>query len=324
VSQLQALGAGALLAAVLVCIDYRAMLALAPLWYLGSIAMLLLVLSSPLGTEAKGAMRWLKVGPVMFQPSEFAKIGLIYMLAWYIAKCGPRIRRAHWFLLAFVIAGAPIALVEQQPNLGTALSMTPIVFALLWAAGCQRWHILLLVCIGLAAIPIAWQKMEGYQRERIHGWLDPESQAQGAGWQPIQTKIAVGSGKMTGKGFMNASQTWRSYLPEHHTDFVFSLYAEEQGFMGAAAVIGVFAALFMRCLYLGALTDDIGGRLLIVGVVSVLAFHVFANIAVTIGLLPVTGLPLPFFSYGRSFYLTTMAAVGVVLSVQVRQKVFVQ
>ena len=162
-----------------------------------------------------------------------------------------------------------------------------------------------------------------HQKMRIYGFLHPEADKKASGWQTYQSMITVGSGGLSGKGFLNSTQTRLKYLPEHHTDFIFSLLAEEHGFMGAALVIALFAAFLLRGLGFALDCPDMAGTLLAGGVVTVLAFHVFVNIGITIGLLPVTGIPLPFLSYGGSFYMTTMACVGILLNVPMRRHMFV-
>jgi len=166
-------------------------------------------------------------------------------------------------------------------------------------------------------------ELHHHQKERVYGFLNPEHDIRNTNWQTYQSKISVGSGGLTGKGFLNGTQTRLNYLPEHHTDFIFSLLAEEHGFMGASVIIGLFLLLLLRGIGHARDCPEMMGTLLAAGVVTVLAFHIFVNIAITVGLLPVTGLPLPFLSYGRSFYLTTMLFVGILLNVPMRRRVFV-
>ncbi len=300
------------------CLDYRFLVSLAPLIYIVVVGLLVAVLLW--GAVVKGAQRWIDLGPITLQPSEQSKLALIFVLAWYLGKCGDRIKQLPFFLLTFLIAAVPVALILKQPNLGTAASLGPITVAMLYAAGCKRWHLAALLLTAAAALPIAWASMQDYQRQRVLSFMDPMADPKGAGYHTIQSMITVGSGGLTGKGYMQGTQTYLSYLPEHHTDFIFSLLAEEWGFMGAAAVVALYGAFLLRGLSFAQRSADLEGALLVVGVVTVLAFHVFVNIAITLGLLPVTGIPLPFLSYGRSFYLTTALSVGVLLSVHVQSK----
>jgi hypothetical protein len=166
-------------------------------------------------------------------------------------------------------------------------------------------------------------ELHHHQKARIYTYLNPEFDPKGSSWQTVQSKISVGSGGMSGKGYMQGTQTRLNYLPEHHTDFIFSVLAEEQGFVGVAVVLGLFVVFLLRGLWFARDTPEMMGTLLATGVVAVLAFHIFVNIGITVGLLPVTGIPLPFLSYGRSFYLTTMACVGILLNVPMRRNIFV-
>ncbi len=318
---------------VLVCIDYRFLVSLAPAMYLGGVLLLLAVLA--VGTEAKGSERWLVLGPLRLQPSETMKIIMVYSLAWYLSRLGPRIRKLHWFLLTFLLAGLPMALILKQPNLGTAATMAPLLIVMLFVAGCRVWHLAVVILLGLSIVPVMWWQMHNfdpatpaeprgfyelkhYQKMRVYAFLHPEYDPKGSGWHTMQSKITVGSGGMSGKGYMMGTQTRLNYLPEHHTDFIFSLYAEEQGFVGSVAVIALFLAFLLRGLLFARDCPDMTGTLLAAGIVTVLAFHIFVNIAITIGLMPVTGIPLPFLSFGGSFYITTMAGVGILLNVPAR------
>jgi rod shape determining protein RodA len=230
-----------------------------------------------------------------------------------------------------------MALILQQPNLGTAACLGPLTLAMLYVAGCRKWHLAVIILVGLSALPMLWWQMKDfdpetptearvffelkhYQKMRIYTYLHPEYDPRGSGWHTMQSRITIGSGGLTGKGYMQGTQTRLKYLPEHHTDFIFSLLAEEFGFVGAAAVIALFVLLLLRGLSYAQESVDMMGALLATGVVVMLAFHIFVNIAITTGLLPVTGIPLPFLSYGGSFYMTTMAGIGVLLSVPLRKK----
>ncbi len=318
VKQLGFFSVGLVLAIILACVDYRALVSLGPLFYAVVVALLVAVLL--FGVEVKGAQRWLQIGPVRIQPSEQSKLALIFMLAWYFNLLGPRIQKLPWFLLTFVIAAVPALLILKQPNLGTAAALGPIVIAMIFMAGCKRWHLLALVLTGLSALPIGWSQMKDYQKTRVLAFLQPDADPQGSGYHTIQSMITVGSGGMTGKGYREGTQTYLSYLPEHHTDFIFSLLAEEWGFMGAVLVVALFGLLLLRGLTFAQNCPENSGALLVVGIVALLFFHIFVNIAITVGLMPVTGIPLPFLSYGGNFYLTTMLCVGVLLSVRSRRQ----
>lgn len=355
--------AGLAVAVVIVVIDYRFVVLFAPAMYVIAVAMLLAVLE--FGHTAKGSERWLQIGPVGVQPSETTKLVMIYFLAWYLNALGDRIKKFHWFALAFILTGIPMVLILKQPNLGTAMCLGPLVIVMLFVAGCRWSHLSLVIVGGLVLIGIvAWQmrdfdgvafekarkaakaspakseedavnaaeekpkgllgkfELKPYQKLRIYAFQHPEA-VKDSGWQTYQSLITVGSGGLSGKGFMQGTQTKLKWLPEHHTDFIFSLIAEEQGFIGASIIIGLFAAFLLRGLMFARDCPDMIGTLLAAGVVTVLGFHIFVNIAITIGLMPVTGIPLPFLSYGRSFYITTMMGVGILLNIPMRRRLFV-
>lgn len=340
--------AGALLAGLIVCIDYRTIVAFAPLLYI--IALLLLVAVLFVGTEVNGSHRWLNLGLFRIQPSEMTKIIMIYFLAWYFHTLGNRIRKLHWFVLSFILTGIPMLLILKQPDLGTAACLGPLVIVMLFVAGCRLWHMGVIVLVGLSIIPLAWLQVRDFnpsadryeqnvqkavyqawrqphelywhQKMRIYTFLHPDFAPQINSWQSYQSFITVGSGGLTGKGFMNGTQTKLNYLPEHRTDFIFSHYAEERGFIGGVVIIGLFVAFLLRGLMYARDCPEMMGTLLATGVVTVLGFHIFFNIAITIGLMPVTGMPLPFLSYGGTFYMSTMACVGILLNVPMRRKMF--
>lgn len=318
--QLIFFGLGTVACATIACIDHRFIVSLAPLWYATSIALLVAVLI--VGAEIKGGQRWLSIGPIGGQPSEPAKLALIIMLTWYFTAIGSKIRKIRYVLLTFIIAAIPGLLILREPNLGTAATLGPVVFAMLFVAGCKRRHLIAIVLVGLATAPIAWTQLKDYQQTRVMTFLDPARDPQGSGYHTIQSMITVGSGGLTGRGYMEGTQTYLSYLPEHHTDFIFSLLAEEWGFVGACGLIIIFALFLTRALSYAYNSVDLSGSLLVTGIVSLLAFHVFVNIAITLGMMPVTGIPLPFLSYGGSFYLTTMMSVGVLFSVNARRGMF--
>jgi rod shape determining protein RodA len=346
--QLGGFGVGIVVAAGLACLDYRFLVSLGPIFY--SIALVLLIGVELNGHEAGGSERWLQLGPIRIQPSELSKLAMIVGLAWYFTMLGPRIRKLHWFLLTFALVGAPTLLILKQPNLGTAATMGPITLAMLYAAGCRKWHLAAVILAGFSLFPVLWLEMQGfhpenkpygtvtenqevkvnpesklglkdYQKKRIYAFLHPEYDPKGSGWHTTQSRITIGSGGLSGKGYLQGTQTRLNYLPEHTTDFIFSVVAEEWGFIGVAVCIGLFAAFLFRGLIFARDCPEMQGTLLATGIITALAFHIFVNIAVTVGLMPVTGIPLPFLSYGRSFYLTVMACVGVLLSIPARQHV---
>lgn len=320
VKQMVAIGAGMAAAALIICIDLRILVSLAPIFY--GLILILLIAVEVFGKEVKGGQRWLALGPVHLQPSEWAKVTLIYMLAWYFSTIKKRVRKMPFFFGAFVVMGIPAVLILKQPNLGTALSLFPITVVMLYVAGCRWWHLAIVMLAGLAAAPVAWNHLKPYQKERLLAFTNPEADPMGTGWQTRQSKITIGSGGMSGKGYGKGTQTYFNYLPEHHTDFIFSHLAEEWGFVGTSGVLILMGAFFLRGLSRARDCPDMAGSLLMAGCIALLSFHTVVNVAITVGLMPVTGIPLPFLSYGGSFYITTLVCVGVMLNAPIRAGLF--
>ena len=328
VKQILFFGLGVSMAVLIACMDYRALVSMAPFFY--GVVVVLLIAVPLIGFTAMGGTHWLRVLGVQLQPSEFSKVALVYTLAWYLTRYQDRVYKLGYFVGALAIAGFLILLILVQGDLGTAIVASPIVFVMLFAAGCRRRHLFAIIFAGCTVAPLAYFNLdrlplEDHQKIRILSFFDPEADpdyAKGAGYQIIQTKIAVGSGQMWGKGFGKGTQTHMRFLPVYHTDFIFALFAEEMGFVGGVILIGLYALFLLRGLSLARDCPDLAGGLLALGSISVIAFHVLVNIAITLNLLPVTGLPLPFLSYGGSFFVTTMMCVGTVLSVHVRKGFF--
>ena len=342
--------AGLLVSAGIICIDYRFLVATAPLMYVVALLLLLVVLQ--FGTDVNGRQRWLDLGLFRIQPSEITEMVMVYFLAWYLHTLGPRIRKLRWFVLTFILTGIPMLLILKQPDLGTAACLGPLVIVMLYVAGCRLWHIGVVVLVGLSVVPFAWYQIKDmdpspiekiqqeqkaafyktkkpwdlhwHQKMRIYTFVHPDFAPRVSNWQAFQSFVTVGSGGLTGKGFKNGTQTKLNYLPEHRTDFIFSHFAEERGFIGCVVVIGLFLAFLLRGLMYARDCPDMMGTLLATGVVTVLGFHIFFNISITIGLMPVTGMPLPFLSYGGTFYMTTMACVGILLNVPLRKRMFLE
>ncbi|HOE00915.1 MAG TPA: rod shape-determining protein RodA [Kiritimatiellia bacterium] len=318
-----ALGAG--VATALAFSDYKLWLRHAWWIYLAALALLVLVLF--FGKRVYGAYRWLVVFGVPVQPSEFAKVALVLLLARVLAS--PAIRpRSFWtVLLALFLVGVPGGLILLEPDFGTAMILAPTVILVLFAAGCALRHLLLLGAVaggGLALLlsPLARFVLSDYQQERIATFLDPGRDPLGSGWNALQSAIAVGSGGVWGKGLLNGTQNVLGFLPRTvaPTDFIFPVLAEEKGFIGASVLLLAFACLLTCYLRTAWTAKDPAGSLLATGIAALLFCHVFVNIGMTIGLLPITGLPLPFVSSGGSFMVSTLAGFGLVQSVHVRRK----
>lgn len=288
--------------------------------YLFGLALLLLVAVLFAGTTAKGAARWLKIGAVKFQPSEFMKLALPLMLAWFVARDSlpPRLWRVG---AGLVILAVPAALIARQPDLGTAVLIAATGLIVLFLGG-LHWRIIAGFVAGLgAAVPFVWNMLHDYQRQRVLTLLNPESDPLGRGYHTIQSMIAVGSGGVYGKGWLNSSQAHLEYLPESSTDFVFAVYAEEFGLIGSLLLMGLYAFVVLRGLLIAYLARDSFARLA-AGSISLLVFlSFFVNTGMVLGILPVVGVPLPVMSYGGTSILTLMAAFGILMSIQTHRRI---
>ncbi len=330
--------AGIFIVLGLAYLDCRRLLRWSWLVYLLSLVLLVAVLV--MGETRMGATRWV----FGFQPSEFAKLALILVLAQLLGR--PEARRDIWeFLLALLLAALPVALILMQPDLGTALVFGPILLLMLFAAGTapRVWAVsvaagLLGVALVLGAITLQEEPgtpaglrraarqatcfLDDYQRDRIVDVLYPDRDPLNRGWNRRQSQIAIGSGGLWGKGFLKGDQNLLGYLPQQVSanDFIFSVLAEEKGYVGALCVLLLYAGVVFSALQVAAVSRDGPGRLLGTGIAALFFCHVFINIAMTIGLLPVTGLPLPFISYGRTFMLTAIVATGLLQSVAVHAR----
>jgi len=267
----------------------------------------------------RGAQRWLDLGLIRFQPSEAMKLALPLMLAIVLDR---RPLPPDWRMLAVASAliGLPVALIVAQPDLGTAVLVALSGLCLLFLAG-LRWRVILVLAGALAAsAPLIWLRLHDYQRERILTFLDPESDPLGQGWNIIQSKIAVGSGGMTGKGWLGGSQSHLEFLPEPHTDFILSVAAEEFGFVGVAVLLAINAAIILRALFLASQCRDTFARLLSGALVFMFFVYLAVNAGMVSGLLPVVGVPLPLVSYGGTSAVTLLAGFGVVMGLYSRRR----
>ncbi|MBI1952624.1 MAG: rod shape-determining protein RodA [Candidatus Omnitrophica bacterium] len=319
--QLTWAGIGLAAALLLVQIDYHRWLEWA--YFLYGVNVLLLVLVLELGVTRGGAQRWLTVGGFTVQPSEFAKVTTLLALARYLGS-RPEATVNPWRVLGWagLLTAVPMALILMEPNLGTACVFIPIFLgvALVWG---MRLKVLgILLAVFSAAAPLAWWHIADYQKRRLMVFMNPDLDPLGAGYTVVQSKIAIGSGGLWGKGWLAGSQNQLNFLPERHTDFIFSVVGEEWGFLGTSVCLGLLTYLFVRGLRLAHETRDPFGRLLTVGLIAMLAFHTLVNTGMTMGVMPVVGLPLPFLSYGGSWLLTVCAAVGMVLSVGARRPTY--
>jgi rod shape determining protein RodA len=276
---------------------------------------LLLIALSLIGAVSKGAVRWFQLGSLSFQPAELGKVVLILAMSRFFSRNPPNSLKN--LLTALALSGISVLLILLQPDLGSALVYVAVVFSMLAVAGSPGKYLGGLVISGLAAAPFLWKTLKTYQKLRLVVFLDPYIDPQGAGYNVIQSRIAVGSGGLWGKGFLQGTQGRLHFLPEPHTDFIFSVYAEEFGFVGGVIVVLLFAFLFWRVSRAAFRTKDIRGKLFCIGVAAWLWFQVMESIAMSMGLAPITGLPLPLFSYGGSSLLMTALALALVQSIAV-------
>ncbi|MCC6483756.1 MAG: rod shape-determining protein RodA [Armatimonadetes bacterium] len=273
------------------------------------------------GRHSKGAQRWLDLGPLQLQPSEPAKVVLIVTLAAFFLSHYDEIRELRTFILSLVHVALPLFLVFKQPDLGTSLVLASIWIGVSLAAGVRWKYMLALAAMGVVGFFILWNTnvFQDYQKKRVVTLMHPEADAQGAGYHVKQSKIAIGSGQLLGKGYRHGTQSQYAFIPEQHTDFIFTVVGEELGFVGSAALIILYWILIARVAMIMQATEETLGRMMAGGVLAMLLFHVVMNIGMTMGIMPVVGVPLPFFSYGPSSLLSMLTAMGLVMGVYRRR-----
>lgn len=323
--------------------------------YLFSLVLLMVVLV--IGKGDNGAQRWIKFGPVGFQPSELAKIAVLLVVARYLSRPGMNLNRFKDFVTASLLFLPPFLLIVKQPDLGTALVFLVLILPVFYWAGLKAGNLFLLIAPFLVIVasfnfyfflitmliivgylyyskrplrigaivflgnifvglitPVLWNHLREYQRQRITVFLNPEADPLGAGYQIIQSKVAIGSGGFWGKGFLHGTQTQLRFLPEQHTDFIFAVIGEELGFIGVFIGLTLFAILLISAIRIANMQKSRFNGIIAVGITTLIGFHMIVNIGMTIGLLPVTGLPLPFISYGGSAMLLNLAMIGLLLN----------
>ena len=302
--------------------DYQFFNRTAYLFY--GINVLALVLVEVIGTEIAGVSRWLNLGFFRYQPSETMKLCVVLAMGRYLSgKSFPDGMGLKDLFVPMLIVFVPAALIAKQPDLGSASILVAIGAAMCLFARVRPRIIISALVLALITAPMAWTfALKDYQRDRIRTFLSPNSDPKGAGYHSIQSRIAVGSGKVLGKGFRKGTQAQLEFLPERHTDFIFSVLGEEHGFIGSITTIALFLVLMVLGVIIASSARDKYGALIAVGVVLFLFFHVFVNVGMVIGLLPVKGSPLPLFSYGGSSMLATMLGLGLVSSVSYRKFMF--
>jgi rod shape determining protein RodA len=305
-----------------------------PIWFIRNMAgvaygmsLLLLLAVEFFGQVGMGAQRWLDIGPIRIQPSELMKITLVMMLAAYYDWLDlKKTSRPLWVLIPVVLIVVPTVLVLMQPNLGTALMLLMGGAAVMFAAGVSLWYFIVVAGLGAGAIAgvfstrgTPWQFLHDYQYRRIDTFLDPTTDPLGAGYNIIQAQIALGSGGWSGKGFMQGTQSRLNFLPEKHTDFIFTTLAEEFGFLGAFSLLLLYGLIIFFCIASALQTKDRFSQLLLVGIACTFFFYLAVNLSMVMGMAPVVGVPLPFLSYGGSATLVLMLAFGAVQSAHVHR-----
>jgi rod shape determining protein RodA len=310
--------------------DYRKLARIHWWLYAASLLTLLLVFLFP---EKNNAHRWIPMPGFDLQPSEFAKLAVLFTIAAWLSQPSTDVGQSKHFLVPFALAGIPFLLIAAEPDLGTAMILLPIAMILLFCAGAPVRPLLILIGAGLAALlvliiwlrffPESFRILTDYQKNRILVYLNIIQDPLGAGWNKLQSQIAVGSGGWLGKGWLKGTQNILGFLPRTvaPTDFIYSVVAEETGFAGSTLLLALYTLVVLRCMRAAVRARDLFGRLLATGIGVLIFTHVFINIAMTVGLMPITGLPLPLMSYGGSFMVSTMTALGLVQSVYLRRRV---
>jgi rod shape determining protein RodA len=315
------LGAGAALA--IASVDYRFWKIYAGFIYIASVVALILVRVPGLGTtDSTGtAQRWFAVGPLQITPSEFTKLAIIVTLAAVLANIRTPEPTLRDLFKVLILAAVPLVLVFLGPDIGTSIGIAAIVVGMLIVAGTKLRHLLVLSVAGIIAIVLVFQTgaIEAFQRERLTAFLDPQAVSADVRYNLDQSLIAVGSGGLLGKGYLHGIQTNLDYVPEQHTDFIFTVAGEEFGFVGALAVLALFALLLWRSIRIAWLAKDPFGTYVAAGIASMFAIQMFVNVGMVIGIMPITGIPLPFLSYGGTSILVSFAAIGMLESIHMRR-----
>ena len=306
--------------AAVACVDYRHYRDWAIPMAIGALTLLVLVIS-PLGSESNGAQAWFELAGFQLQPSEFAKIVFILGMAAFLTYDRAGGLDGRRLLIAFGIAAVPMGLIMLQPDLGTVLVFVFAALGMITVAGVRPRHLAMVALVAIVGTVLILNSpiLKAYQVDRLTSFVSPDSDTQGAAYNTKQAQVAIANGGFTGEGLFEGEQTQLNYVPEQHTDFIFTVVGEELGFAGGALVLGLLGVIVWRIWRTAQLSRDEYGMLVCVGVLSMVVFQVFENVGMTMGIMPVTGIPLPFVSYGGSAILTQSAALGLVLSVHMRR-----
>ena len=290
-------------------------------YYIYGICVLSLVIAELIGYTTMGAQRWLRIGVINVQPSEVAKLGVILALARYFHNCAySDIKKINFLILPTIMVFIPAVLIFKQPNLGTTLIVIMIAAMIYFASGVNKWFFIIPGIGILGSLPVVWNFLHDYQKKRILTFLNPEDDLLGAGYNIAQSKIAIGAGGLFGKGFLKGSQNQLSFLPEKHTDFIFTLLNEEWGFFGFSIVMLMYIILLLVCYRVAFNSIHYFGKIATIGVATMIFLHVFINVGMISGLLPVVGTPIPLLSYGGSNLVSVLIGLGLVLSVDRSRK----
>ncbi|MBI4481918.1 MAG: rod shape-determining protein RodA [Acidobacteria bacterium] len=309
------MGLAALL--TLLLIDYHTLGRYVHVFYVLCVAVLIAVLAY--GKVVHGSRSWFGWGSVGLQPSEFAKVVTVLALAKLYSEVTSTHLRMTEVGTGMAVLLIPMGLVVLQGDLGTAITFLPIFLALAFVGGVRKKLAVIMVIAAVLAAPLGWMVLKDYQKERIKTVFNPSADPKGKGYQSIQSMIAIGSGGFLGKGILRGSQSQLRFLPEPHNDFIFATLAEELGFLGAVSCLGLYLFVLLRCLKIAREAKDRLGSLIVVGVTSVLLFHVLVNMGMVMGLVPIVGIPLPLMSYGGSSVVSTFVAIGLVLNIGMRR-----
>lgn len=282
--------------------------------------LLVLVLLFGSGEESWGARSWLRFGPISFQPSEFAKIGLLICLSTFIERNQRTLSSPKTVILMLMYIGLPLGLIAAQPDFGTLMVFVFFIAIMLFSAGLDLRYFLTAAAAGIFSLPIAYARLDEFQQNRILNFLDPMRDIGNTGYQANQGRIAIGSGQFSGRGYLQGVQTQYNFIPTKETDYIFAVLVEELGFIGGMLLVFLYSVLLYRMIQVSIRSKDLFGRTLCIGVAAMFLFHIFENVGMTIGLMPITGIPLPFFSYGGTFQVTNLFCIGLVLSCAIQKQ----
>ncbi len=302
------------------CFDYHVLPSVS--LYIWGLTVFLLVLVLFMGKSVGGSQRWLSLGVMRLQPSELAKLSTVIVLSSWFYKDEREQYRLRDLWLPLLITAVPALLIYKQPDLGTALLLVILFASIVYIAGIRWTSVVIVFASAAPLLPLGWKLLKPYQRRRIESFLNPETDPFGSGYHVIQSKIAVGSGQLTGTGYMHGSQAQLKFLPEVHTDFAFSVWSEEWGFLGDMVLLSLFTILLCRGIAIAQESKEPFGTYLAFGVTAMIFWQMLVNICMVIGLMPVVGVPLPLISYGGSSVLTTMMGIGLMLNVRARRFMF--